>query len=139
MRILQEVNKHETPFCATLSWWCDPSIFALHAEIKNELKKKDDEFVKTLKGQAEDVDTLLQYMSRQFVEMQNAFKEEMDEIEGACLQVSCLKHGKYWGMQLRITDALKTGALECVAGLVHRNLMAQQEILQEFAHALHTK
>lgn len=59
----------------------------LTAEIKNELKKKDDEFVKTLKGQAEDVDTLLQYMSRQFVEMQNAFKEEMDEIEGACLQV----------------------------------------------------
>ncbi|MEW5307357.1 MAG: hypothetical protein WDW36_009761 [Sanguina aurantia] len=55
-------------------------------ETKNELKKKDDEFVKTLKGQAEDVDTLLQYMSRQFVEMQNAFKEEMDEIEGACLQ-----------------------------------------------------
>lgn len=62
------------------------SVFCF-VEIKNELKKKDDEFVKTLKGQAEDVDTLLQYMSRQFVEMQNAFKEEMDEIEGACLQV----------------------------------------------------
>lgn len=56
-------------------------------EIKTELKKKDDEFVKTLKRQAEDVDTLLQYMSRQFVEMQNAFKEELDEIENAFLQV----------------------------------------------------
>ncbi|KAG2497477.1 hypothetical protein HYH03_004630 [Edaphochlamys debaryana] len=58
----------------------------LIGEIKGELKKKDDEFVKTLKRQAEDVDTLLQFMSRQFVEMQNAFKEELDEIENAFLQ-----------------------------------------------------
>ncbi|KAJ9522954.1 hypothetical protein QJQ45_023754 [Haematococcus lacustris] len=55
-------------------------------EIKTELKKKDDEFVKTLKRQAEDIDTLLQYMSRQFVEMQNAYKEELEEIENAFLQ-----------------------------------------------------
>ncbi len=57
------------------------------AEIRTELKRKDDEFVKTLKRQAEDIDTLLQYMSRQFVEMQNAYKEELDEIESAFLQV----------------------------------------------------
>lgn len=43
--------------------------------------------MRTLKRQAEDVDTLLQYMSRQFVEMQNAFKEELDEVENAFLQV----------------------------------------------------
>ncbi|GLC76023.1 DNA replication checkpoint protein Drc1 [Pleodorina starrii] len=59
---------------------------ALISEVRGELKKKDDEFVKTLKRQAEDIDTLLQYMSRQFVEMQNAFKEELDEIENAFLQ-----------------------------------------------------
>ncbi|KXZ47783.1 hypothetical protein GPECTOR_33g665 [Gonium pectorale] len=58
----------------------------LIGEVRGELKKKDDEFVKTLKRQAEDVDTLLQYMSRQFVEVQNAFKEELDEIENAFLQ-----------------------------------------------------
>ncbi|KAG2426185.1 hypothetical protein HXX76_013166 [Chlamydomonas incerta] len=58
----------------------------LIGEIKGELKKKDDEFVKTLKRQAEDIDTLLQYMSRQFVEVQNAYKEELDEIENAFLQ-----------------------------------------------------
>lgn len=57
------------------------------AEIKTELKKKDDEFVKTLKRQAEDIDTLLHYMSCQFVEMQGAFKAEMEEIESAFLQV----------------------------------------------------
>ena len=56
-------------------------------DIKSELKKKDDEFVKTLKRQAEDIDTLLQYMSRQFVEMQGAYKEELEEIENAFLQV----------------------------------------------------
>lgn len=55
-------------------------------DIKNELKKKDDEFVKTLKRQAEDTDTLLQYMSRQFVEMQAAYNEELEEIESAFLQ-----------------------------------------------------
>jgi len=54
-------------------------------EIKTELKKKDDEFVKALKRQAEDVDSILQYMSRQFVDMQNAFKEELDEIENSFL------------------------------------------------------
>jgi dynein regulatory complex protein 1 len=59
----------------------------LSAEIKMELKKKDDEFVRTLKKQAEDIDTLLQYMSRQFVEMQNSYKDELDEIENAFLAV----------------------------------------------------
>lgn len=62
-------------------------------DIKNELKKKDDEFVKTLKRQAEDIDTLLQYMSRQFVEMQNAYKEELEEIENAFLQVRAVYQG----------------------------------------------
>lgn len=62
------------------------------AEIKGELKKKDDEFVRTLKKQAEDIDTLLQYMSRQFVEMQNAYKDELDEIENAFLAVRGLPH-----------------------------------------------
>mmetsp|Transcript_5457 Transcript_5457/g.9456 ORF Transcript_5457/g.9456 Transcript_5457/m.9456 type:complete len:705 (-) Transcript_5457:793-2907(-) len=55
-------------------------------EIKTELKKKDDEFVKTLKRQAEDIDTLLHYMSCQFVEMQSAFKAELEEIETSFLQ-----------------------------------------------------
>jgi hypothetical protein len=51
------------------------------------LKRKDDEFVKTLKRQAEDIDTLLQYMSRQFVEVQNTYKDELEQIEAAFLQV----------------------------------------------------
>jgi len=46
--------------------------------------------VRTLKKQAEDIDTLLQFMSRQFVEMQNAYKDELDEIENAFLAVRAL-------------------------------------------------
>ncbi len=62
-------------------------VSCVFTEINGELKKKDDEFVKTLKRQAEDIDALLRYMSRQFVEMQNAYKEELDEIERAFLEV----------------------------------------------------
>lgn len=57
----------------------------LVTEIKAELKRKDDDFVKTLKRQSEDVDALLQYMSTQYVEMQNGYREELDEIEAALL------------------------------------------------------
>ena len=68
-----------------------PQHHNTYPDIKNELKKKDDEFVKTLKRQAEDIDTLLQYMSRQFVEMQGAYKEELLEIENAFLQVQYVR------------------------------------------------
>ena len=57
-------------------------------EMKGELKGKDDEYVRTLKQQAEDVDLLLQYMSTQLEEMQTAYREELSEVESAFLQVS---------------------------------------------------
>lgn len=60
----------------------------LIGDIKAELKKKDDEFVKTLKRQAEDVDALLNYMSSQYTEMQAAYRDELAEIEQAFLQVA---------------------------------------------------
>lgn len=41
-----------------------------------------------LKKQAEDIDTMLQYMSRQFIEMQTSYKEELAEIETSFLQVT---------------------------------------------------
>ena len=56
-------------------------------EMKGELKGKDDEYVRTLKQQAEDVDLLLQYMSTQLEEMQTAYREELSEVESAFLQV----------------------------------------------------
>jgi dynein regulatory complex protein 1 len=54
--------------------------------MKNELKAKDDEYVKTLKRQAEDIETILGAMGSQFRELQSALLEELDEIEQSFLQ-----------------------------------------------------
>ena len=48
-----------------------------------ELKAKDDEYVRALKQQAEDVDMLLQYMGQQLEEMQNGYTYTI-----------CIKQGK---------------------------------------------
>jgi hypothetical protein len=58
----------------------------LITEMKNELKAKDDEYVKTLKRQAEDIETVLGAMGSQFRELQAALLEELDEIEQSFLQ-----------------------------------------------------
>ncbi|KAG1659692.1 hypothetical protein FOA52_004331 [Chlamydomonas sp. UWO 241] len=79
--LYEEIEKQRTA--------CERIILSkdrLIGDIKTELKRKDDEFVKTLKRQAEDIDSLLQYMSRQFVEMQASYKEELTDIETAFLQ-----------------------------------------------------
>ena len=44
-------------------------------DIKLELKAKDDEYVKSLKRQAEDIDALLMHMGSQFKELQAAYLE----------------------------------------------------------------
>mmetsp|Transcript_35004 Transcript_35004/g.99216 ORF Transcript_35004/g.99216 Transcript_35004/m.99216 type:complete len:688 (-) Transcript_35004:130-2193(-) len=58
----------------------------LISEIKSELKGKDDEYVRVLKKQAEDIDVILHFMTAQFHEMKEAFQEELNEIENAFLQ-----------------------------------------------------
>lgn len=58
----------------------------LITEMKNELKAKDDEYVKSLKRQAEDIETILGAMGSQFRELQSALLEELDEIEQSFLQ-----------------------------------------------------
>jgi dynein regulatory complex protein 1 len=56
--------------------------------VKNELKAKDDEYVKALKRQAEDIENLLTWMGAQFHELQDAFEEELKEIEQSFFQVT---------------------------------------------------
>ena len=55
-------------------------------EFKLEIKGKDDEYVKALKKQAEDVDFLLERMGRQFATLRKAFEEEIEEVETAYMQ-----------------------------------------------------
>ena len=65
---------------------CDRVIAAkdtLRNAFLNELKQKDDEYVKALKKQAEDIDKLLQRMGIQFMELRKAYEDELEEIETA--------------------------------------------------------
>ena len=55
----------------------------LIAEFQQELKAKDDEYVKYLKKQAEDVDLLLERMEEQARMLAKAYREELGEIEKA--------------------------------------------------------
>ena len=63
---------------------CDRIIASkdkLVGEFKAELKLKDDDYVRSLRKQAEEVDELLQLMGEQFREMSNAYGAEMVDIE----------------------------------------------------------
>ena len=55
----------------------------LIADFQQELKAKDDEYVKYLKKQAEDVDLLLERLEEQARTLAKAYREELGEIEKA--------------------------------------------------------
>ena len=56
-------------------------------DFRLELKAKDDEYIKSLKKQSEDVDTLLERMGRQFTALRRAYEDELEEVETAFMQV----------------------------------------------------
>jgi hypothetical protein len=58
-----------------------------HADIRCVLKGKDEEYVKLLKRQAADVDMLLGAMARQLADLAAAYREELENVERALLQV----------------------------------------------------
>ena len=58
---------------------------AIIDEIKGELKFKDDEYVKALKRQAEVIDSMIRHMAVQTTEVQQAVRDELEEVEAAFL------------------------------------------------------
>lgn len=54
-------------------------------EIKVELTFKDDEYVKALKRQADVIDRMIQHMAIQTAEVQQAVRDELEEVEAAFL------------------------------------------------------
>lgn len=69
---------------------CDRIIHSkdrLVRDFRLELKGKDDEYIKSLKKQAEDVDLLLERMGRQFTSLRRTYEDELDEVETAFMQV----------------------------------------------------
>jgi hypothetical protein len=59
----------------------------VRADIRNALKSKDDDYVKLLKRQAADVDTLLSAMGQQLSLMTTAYREELENVESVLMQV----------------------------------------------------
>jgi len=55
-------------------------------EFKAELKAKDDEYIKSLKKQAEDIDLLLERMGKQFAALRKAFEDELEQVETSFMQ-----------------------------------------------------
>ena len=55
-------------------------------EFKTELKAKDDEYVKSLKKQNDDIELLLERMTRQFTSLRKTFDDELEEIETSFMQ-----------------------------------------------------
>ena len=53
-------------------------IFTLYLQ---ELKAKDDQYVRDLKKQAEDIDLLIERMDNQVKELAKAYRHELEEIE----------------------------------------------------------
>jgi dynein regulatory complex protein 1 len=56
-------------------------------DLTGELKLKDDEYVRGLKQQAEDVDELLTAMAHEIETVQEAYARELNEVEAAFLKV----------------------------------------------------
>ena len=54
-------------------------------EFRQELKKKDEEYVKALKQQKEDINQLLERMRQEFKELQGEYEVELEAIEDAFL------------------------------------------------------
>lgn len=52
-------------------------------EFNQQLKSKDEEYVKSLRRQAEDIEKLLQYMRTEYTELQIQYDEQLDAIEEA--------------------------------------------------------
>jgi dynein regulatory complex protein 1 len=50
-------------------------------EYSNEIKSKDDEYVKELKRQAEEIDVLVERMNKQYKSFQVQFIDELEQIE----------------------------------------------------------
>ena len=55
--------------------------FSLDLNVKQELKQKDDLYVKDLKNQAAEIDLMIQRMEEQIKSLTKAMRDELEEIE----------------------------------------------------------
>lgn len=86
----KKYSSHHAVTPLTTQLPCLPCMLAHTAaceDIRSVLKRKDEEYVKLLKRQAADTDTLLGAMARQLADLAAAYREELENVERALLQV----------------------------------------------------
>ena len=69
---------------------CDTIIAskdAIVTSVRAQLREKDDEYVRMLKQQGEDIDLLLLNMGKQVEDMQTAYQDQLAQIDDAYMQV----------------------------------------------------
>ena len=63
------------------------------------MKQKDDQYVKDLKKEAEDIDLMIERMDQQVKELTKAYRDELEQIEVSSSKCACsgiiLSHSKY--------------------------------------------
>jgi len=79
--LLHEINAQKAS-CAMIIESKDKLIKV----FQGQLKAKDEEYVKALKRQAEDIDSLLARMTRQYAVLQEEYGDELEHIEDAFLK-----------------------------------------------------
>ena len=67
--------------------------------LLQELKAKDDQYVRDLKKQAEDIDLLIERMDSQVKELAKAYRHELEEIE-VFVSISCESFKNYFAYYL---------------------------------------
>eukprot|EP00050_Salpingoeca_kvevrii_P020977 m.104829 g.104829 ORF g.104829 m.104829 type:complete len:705 (-) comp9116_c0_seq2:384-2498(-) len=55
-------------------------------DCRRELKARDDEYVKNLRAQASDIDTLMQYMTEQIDQLNKEYAQQLEQIERTFMQ-----------------------------------------------------
>ena len=84
---LQELEAQQKSCAAILA-----SKARLIAEFQMELKAKDEEYVKALQKQRDEVEEILKRMTEQFGELRTAYEDELEHIEDSFLVVRPTSH-----------------------------------------------
>ena len=100
-------------------------------DYQNELKGKDDEYVKEIKRQSTEVDCLLERMNTQRHEIRVALAQELDQIEQAFMQERNDLLGKFLGETDQLMESrrgLEAKFLETNMGRVEDHIKSLQDL-----------
>jgi dynein regulatry complex protein 1 len=89
--ILQEIEAQKTACAAIVA-----SKNKLIGEFQLELRAKDEEYVRSLQKQRDEIEDLIGRMTDQFNELRSAYEEELEHIEDSFLTVRVCFRSALW-------------------------------------------